>query len=64
MPWGVMVVSGLIVLLGVLLLVFFFRRFKRTEKEAETEDEWGSRWGLGLNADATQQTPSNEATLT
>jgi hypothetical protein len=64
MPWGVMVVSALIVLLGVLLLVFFFRRFKRTEKEAETEDEWGSRWGLGLNADATQQTPSNQATLT
>jgi hypothetical protein len=64
MPWGVMVASALIVLLGVLLLVFFFRRFKKTEKEADTEDEWGSRWGLGLNADATQQKPSKEAART
>jgi len=55
MPWGVMIVSALIVILGVLLLVYFFKRFKTTETDADDE-QWSRGSGLGLRPGTEKKT--------
>ncbi|HEY6330793.1 MAG TPA: hypothetical protein VI756_15785, partial [Blastocatellia bacterium] len=50
MPWGVMIVSALLGLVAAWLVVYFYRRFKKSESEAEGEDDWGPR-GLRLSSE-------------
>ena len=59
MPWGVVIISALIVILGVSLLVYFFRRFKTSEAEAEADDHWRAP-GLRLTADRPEAPASGD----
>jgi hypothetical protein len=38
-PWKVLIITGLLLVAGIVLTVYFFRRFRKSE--AETEEDWG-----------------------
>jgi hypothetical protein len=37
-PWKVLIITGLLLVAGIVLTVYFFRRFRKSE--AETEEDW------------------------
>jgi hypothetical protein len=61
LPWGAVIVSALVVILGVFLLVYLIKRLKTSDKETEEEDWNSSRKSLFVSQPQPQTHVVSEA---
>src|SRR5580693_2262787 len=58
-PWKVLIITGLLLVAGIMLTVYFFRRFRKSE--AETEEDWGLSRSTLLGAAQPARPPVDRA---